>query len=56
MRLIKVKDGTDKHKLRGFDGVVIGELTITYDAHEKTCLIDITKKGAVMTRVEIGRQ
>lgn len=56
MRLIKVKNGTDKHKLKGFDDVVIGELTITYDAHFKTCLIEITKMGSAMTRVEIGRQ
>ena len=53
MRQIKVKPGPSKYTLKGEDGVYIGELLIDYDPSGKACLVDISKRGEEMARVEI---
>ena len=53
MRQIKVKTGASKYALKGEDGVFIGELLIDYAPERKTCLVDISKRGIEMERIEI---
>ncbi|MBA7490040.1 hypothetical protein ES702_00574 [subsurface metagenome] len=53
MRQINVKKGSSRYKLKGDDGVYIGELTITYDKDEHTCGLFLTKLGVTMTNLSI---
>jgi len=53
MRQITVKNGSSRYKLKGDDGVYIGELTITYDKEENTCGLFLTKLGVSMTSLSI---
>ena len=53
MRLIKVKPGTSMYKLKGDDGVVIGEVKITYTPGDHTCSIAVAKTGPTITSLSI---
>lgn len=53
MRLIKVRPGTSMYKLRGDDGVTIGEIKITYTPEGNTCSIAVAKTGPTITSLSI---
>ena len=53
---IKVKPGLNEYTLKGDDGTFIGELVIHYDRTAKTCLMEISKRGATMTSLSIERR
>ncbi len=56
MKQIKVKKGSNKYKLKGEDGTVLGEITIGYAPENRTGCIEITKLGKEMALLSIGRR
>jgi len=54
MRQIKVKKGSNKYRLKGEDGTVLGEITIAYTTESRAGCIEITKLGKDMTQLSIG--
>ena len=54
MRQIKVKKGSNKYRLKGEDGTVLGEITVNYTQENRTGCIEITKLGKEMALLSIG--
>lgn len=53
MRTVKVKPGTSKYRLKGDDGVLIGDIKITYTPEDRTCTITVAKLGPTITAIDI---
>ena len=53
MRTLKVKPGTSKYRLKGDDGVLIGDVTITYIPENHACSITIAKLGPTITSISM---
>ncbi len=54
MRIVDVKIGRSKYKLRGDGGEEIGELTFTYDPVAKVCYIAISERDEGMRELAVG--
>jgi len=53
MRILNVKPGTSKYRLKGDDGVLIGDFKITYTPEDRTCTITVVKLGSTMASIDI---